>query len=54
MPQLSRDPNAYVRPSPTRGRLGGVTQSTGDAVVLCEGAGYNRIIVETVGKVMIL
>lgn len=50
MPQLSCDPNAYIRPSPSSGNLGGVTRVTNDAIVLCEGAGYDIILVETVGK----
>ena len=49
MPELSRDMNAYIRPSPTSGTLGGVTRCTNDAIVLCEGAGYDTILVETVG-----
>jgi Methylmalonyl Co-A mutase-associated GTPase MeaB len=51
MPELSCDPNAYIRPSPSCGNLGGVTRVTNDAIVLCEGAGYDIILVETVGKV---
>lgn len=39
MEELSRSANAYVRPSPTRGTLGGVTRSTYDAIQLCEAAG---------------
>ena len=50
MPQLSVDPLAYIRPSPNRGTLGGVARCTNDAIVLCEAAGHNIIIVETVGK----
>jgi len=50
MPELSCDPNAYIRPSPSSGNLGGVTRVTNDAIVLCEGAGYDIILVETVGK----
>jgi len=50
MPELSCDPNAYIRPSPSSGNLGGVTRVTNDAIVLCEGAGYDIVIVETVGK----
>ena len=50
MPELSRDLNAYIRPSPSSGNLGGVTRSTNDAIVLCEGAGYDVILVETVGE----
>ncbi|ESN97176.1 hypothetical protein HELRODRAFT_102150 [Helobdella robusta] len=49
MLQLAVDPNAYIRPSPNSGTLGGVTRVTNDAIVLCEGAGYDIIIVETVG-----
>lgn len=51
MPELSVDKNAYIRPSPSSGTLGGVTRSTNEAIVLCEGAGYDTILVETVGKV---
>lgn len=50
MMTLSCDPNAYIRPSPSAGNLGGVTRVTNDAIVLCEGAGYDIIIVETVGR----
>ncbi|ELU04383.1 hypothetical protein CAPTEDRAFT_114900 [Capitella teleta] len=49
MPELSRDMNAYIRPSPSAGTLGGVTRCTNDAIVLCEGAGYDVVLVETVG-----
>ena len=49
MPELSVDTNAYIRPSPSRGHLGGVTRSTNEAIVLCEAAGYDIIIVETIG-----
>jgi len=49
MPELSRDMNAYIRPSPSGGTLGGVTRCTNDAVVLCEGAGYDIILIETIG-----
>lgn len=49
MTELARDPNAYIRPSPACGTLGGVTRSTNEAIVLCEAAGYNIILVETVG-----
>jgi LAO/AO transport system kinase len=48
MPKLSADRRAYVRPSPARGALGGVARATQDAITLCECAGYDRIIVETV------
>ena len=40
MPELSRDPRAYIRPSPSRGHLGGVTRTTNEAIVLCEAAGW--------------
>ncbi|KAG0419979.1 hypothetical protein HPB47_003764 [Ixodes persulcatus] len=49
MPELTRDPCAYIRPSPNRGHTGGVTRTTGDTVQLCECAGYDVILVETVG-----
>ncbi|XP_037352336.1 methylmalonic aciduria type A protein, mitochondrial [Talpa occidentalis] len=49
MPELSRDMNAYIRPSPTSGTLGGVTRTTNEAILLCEGGGYDVILVETVG-----
>ncbi|XP_059971887.1 methylmalonic aciduria type A protein, mitochondrial isoform X1 [Mesoplodon densirostris] len=49
MTELSRDMNAYIRPSPTRGTLGGVTRTTNEAILLCEGGGYDVILIETVG-----
>ncbi|XP_062991691.1 methylmalonic aciduria type A protein, mitochondrial isoform X3 [Elgaria multicarinata webbii] len=49
MTDLSRDMNAYIRPSPTRGTLGGVTRTTNEAILLCEGGGYDIVLVETVG-----
>lgn len=49
MPELTVDPSAYIRPSPARGHLGGVTRSTNEAIVLCEAAGFDIVIVETVG-----
>ena len=52
MPELSCDMNAYIRPSPSRGSLGGVTRTTNDAIVLCESAGYDVILVETVGMIL--
>lgn len=52
MPELSCDMNAYIRPSPSRGSLGGVTRTTNDAIVLCEAAGFDVILVETVGKTL--
>lgn len=52
MTELSRDMNAFIRPSPASGTLGGVTRTTNEAIVLCEGAGYDIVLVETVGKTM--
>ncbi|ARK31529.1 methylmalonyl Co-A mutase-associated GTPase MeaB [Halalkalibacter krulwichiae] len=49
MDQLSRHPNAFVRPSPSGGTLGGVARKTRESLLLCEAAGYDIIIVETVG-----
>ena len=49
MPELTRNPRAYIRPSPAGGHLGGVTRRTNEAVVLCEAAGFDIVIVETVG-----
>lgn len=49
MVQLARHPRAFVRPSPSRGTLGGVGGFTHEAITLCEAAGKNLIIVETVG-----
>ncbi|XP_046901762.1 methylmalonic aciduria type A protein, mitochondrial [Hypomesus transpacificus] len=49
MTELSRDMSAFIRPSPTSGTLGGVTRTTNEAIVLCEGAGYDVVLVETVG-----
>jgi LAO/AO transport system kinase len=49
MQELARDPNAFVRPSPSSGALGGVARNTREAVLLCEAAGYDVILIETVG-----
>jgi LAO/AO transport system kinase len=49
MPRLAADPNAFVRPSPTAGTLGGVAAKTREAMLLCEAAGYDVVLVETVG-----
>lgn len=49
MPSLSAHRQAYVRPSPTSGYLGGVTRVTRESLLLCEAAGYDVILVETVG-----
>ncbi len=49
MEELSRTPQAFIRPSPTSGSLGGVAARTREALLLCEAAGFDVIIVETVG-----
>jgi LAO/AO transport system kinase len=49
MEQLSKNPKAFVRPSPTAGTLGGVHRKTNETLLLCEAAGYEIIIIETVG-----
>ena len=49
MEKLSQHPNAFIRPSPSAGSLGGVARKTRETIVLCEAAGYNNIFVETVG-----
>ncbi|MDR1760840.1 MAG: methylmalonyl Co-A mutase-associated GTPase MeaB, partial [Bacteroidales bacterium] len=49
MEMLSRNKNAFIRPSPSAGSLGGVARKTRETIVLCEAAGFNTIIVETVG-----
>ena len=49
MERLSVDPNAFIRPSPSGGTLGGVTRKTREAMLLCEAAGFDVVIVETVG-----
>jgi LAO/AO transport system kinase len=49
MEKLGREPNAFIRPSPTGGNLGGVTRKSRETVVLCEAAGFDVILVETVG-----
>lgn len=49
MERLSRDPNAFIRPSPSQTHLGGVARRTREAVSLCEAAGYDVVLVETVG-----
>mmetsp|Transcript_11383 Transcript_11383/g.22264 ORF Transcript_11383/g.22264 Transcript_11383/m.22264 type:complete len:431 (-) Transcript_11383:517-1809(-) len=49
MPELSKEEAAYVRPSPTRGSLGGVAQHTNDVILLCEAAGFDTVLVESVG-----
>ena len=49
MPLLSADPRAYIRPSPSAGTLGGVARATAQTITLLEGAGYDVVLVETVG-----
>ncbi|MDI6103328.1 hypothetical protein QLQ12_32440 [Actinoplanes sp. NEAU-A12] len=49
MSRLSADPAAFVRPSPTTGTLGGVTRAAREAIVVLEAAGYDVVLVETVG-----
>jgi LAO/AO transport system kinase len=49
MEQLARHPRAYIRPSPSSGTLGGVHRKTRESILLCEAAGYDVILVETVG-----
>ena len=49
MPRLATDTNAFVRPSPSAGTLGGVAAKTREAMLLCEAAGYDVVLVETVG-----
>jgi len=49
MEQLSVHPQAYIRPSPSSGTLGGVAAKTREAMLVCEAAGYDIVVVETVG-----
>ncbi|SDF44538.1 methylmalonyl-CoA mutase metallochaperone MeaB [Limimonas halophila] len=49
MQELARTPEAFIRPSPTGGTLGGVARRTREAMLLCEAAGFDVVIVETVG-----
>ena len=49
MERLSVDPNAFIRPSPSAGTLGGVTRTTRETMVVCEAAGFDVVLVETVG-----
>jgi len=49
MSALSNDPNAFIRPSPTSGTLGGVARKTRESILLCEAAGFDVVLVETVG-----
>jgi LAO/AO transport system kinase len=49
MQELARDPSAFIRPSPTSGTLGGVARATRESMILCEAAGYDIVLIETVG-----
>lgn len=49
MERLSRNPHAFIRPSPSAGKLGGVHRKTRETMLLCEAAGFDVILVETVG-----
>jgi LAO/AO transport system kinase len=49
MQNLAREPHAYIRPSPSGGSLGGVARKSRETMLLCEAAGYDVILVETVG-----
>src|SRR5262249_4930374 len=49
MARLGSDPNAFVRPSPSSGTLGGVAAKTRESMLICEAAGYDVVLVETIG-----
>ncbi len=49
MSRLAVDPNAFIRPSPAGATLGGVTRATRETILVCEAAGYDVVLVETVG-----
>ncbi len=49
MERLSRNPNAFIRPSPSQSQLGGVARRTREAVAICEAAGFDAVLIETVG-----
>ena len=49
MSSLARSPNAYIRPSQSGGTLGGVARRTGESLLVCEAAGFDVVLVETVG-----
>ena len=49
MEHLARDPNAFIRPSPSGGTLGGVARRTREAALVCEAAGFDVVVIETVG-----
>jgi LAO/AO transport system kinase len=49
MEEISREPHAFIRPSPSAGSLGGVARKTRETIILCEAAGFDTLFVETVG-----
>ncbi|MCL1937456.1 MAG: methylmalonyl Co-A mutase-associated GTPase MeaB [Candidatus Azobacteroides sp.] len=49
MEEISREANAFIRPSPAAGSLGGVARKTRETIILCEAAGFDTVFVETVG-----
>ena len=49
MEELSKEKNAFIRPSPTSGFLGGIANATFESMLICEAAGYDYILIETVG-----
>ncbi len=49
MEELSKEPDAFIRPSPSAGSLGGVARKTRETIILCEAAGFDTVFVETVG-----
>lgn len=49
MEDLAAHPNAFIRPSPSAGSLGGVARKTRESIILCEAAGYDTVFIETVG-----
>jgi len=49
MESLARNPSAFIRPSPSRGEVGGVARRTRESITLCEAAGFDVVLVETVG-----
>ena len=49
MPRLAAEANAYIRPSPSSGNLGGAARRTRECLLICEAAGYDIVLVETVG-----
>ena len=49
MNKLSSDKNAFIRPSPNSGNTGGLSKNTRESIILCEAAGFNIILIETVG-----